>query len=993
MNYLSWNNAIINHFFNQENEEKEVILYFSEDVIKEIGLRNFPFQEDGFVQDFFCALLSGVHGTQNKDYIERILDLEKRYLDGCRGIGDIPFNYPPYLTYLLAFMLPFTSGQLQEGRRRTNFHDIVKPYFEENRFTLNYDLQIRNRLREIDHLWNRIFEWLFEINNMSYGFIEKIENPVENRKYVSKFEYHIIFRREQEDKLSEIFDKNNILPNEPLDENIIKQLLIDNAGELHLTSDTITKIRNDEYIGVKLVKRAFNYYKNWNGTNRYDYSKNIGNTTRERGFSRKKNVICLKFDQLSQNAEIKYFRIFSPDGLPEEFTLIDNERKQYQGITQSFQNPLYSTPICNCFQSLSHDIELKDNANRIKYTWRSKEFYLFKKDSQLNEWIEISQIEFNTGKTLILSKKRFYNDNLKHWLEADEIPMNHKKLFSDNTKTNLPYDWLIITVEQITKYQHPVLNELRIKPETSPKINFEKEFFHDASFYSDILPNIWIEYSEVDGEYIIAEYGDNKSIPLQKAGDSNLFSFTNEHLKFKNQDFKLKYNNIEYPRFVKIIDFDKKRTNSDIKLVQPKRNLIGNIIKSFESPKDYFQGIEHCFDRTTIQKMKLTQRNPVTRECIFINSRDSDSYTQNYNYNKLHKGNILLNYISAKGIISKYDYDCAIIHLMRNVEEVKNLKKLIRYSIYDLQNLGYIDYDAEQGVICINKSSLVVVPTESGTTLLLVGARDNKFVQNIIDFSKNGSCYIDIQESASKLLPQTIIIKFKKSNHLIVSDFAKHFNLQFKFEEQLFTQFALANAHKLDDWKMFVSKTIDLELANDFEGGEIFDIETLQFKEKPNKFVTELAFIRFENINGYKTAYRLWFKNEAYHIAEHHYGAYLFLFLYRQLKTEQHNEEKELGEINSREYIHKEQSVRLLTNVLLYDESKEWLGVPLNCALPKYYGIAFALLSGKKPDLQQYNNRLYLIYKNVPFLFCNNSLVTTLRQQFDYKNKKHQIFQ
>ena len=94
------------------------------------------------------------------------------------------------------------------------------------------------------------------------------------------------------------------------------------------------------------------------------------------------------------------------------------------------------------------------------------------------------------------------------------------------------------------------------------------------------------------------------------------------------------------------------------------------------------------------------------------------------------------------------------------------------------------------------------------------------------------------------------MIKFKKCNHTIVNDFATHFKLQFKHEVQLFTQFALANAHKLTDWQNFVNKTINLNIANDFEGGEIFNFETLQFKEKPNDFDKGLAFIRFQNWQG-----------------------------------------------------------------------------------------------------------------------------------------------
>jgi hypothetical protein len=263
MNYLEWNNAIINHFFSHENEEKEVILYFNEDLIKEIGEENFHLPEKGYLEDFFIALKKGVWGISNNDYIKRILDLEYQYSLGCRKIDNDAFNYPPYLSYILAFLLPFTSGQISEGFRMSNFHDIVKQYFESKQLTSNYVKEIKFRLVEIDHLWDSIFNWLFESNNLSLGYIERIDNPIANRKYVSKFEYHIIFRKEQEDKLSEIFDNNNILPNEPIDENKIKQLLIENAKDLHLTNDIVAKIRNDEYIGKKLVKRALKYYRNW----------------------------------------------------------------------------------------------------------------------------------------------------------------------------------------------------------------------------------------------------------------------------------------------------------------------------------------------------------------------------------------------------------------------------------------------------------------------------------------------------------------------------------------------------------------------------------------------------------------------------------------------------------------------------------------------------------------------------------------------------------
>ena len=85
MKYLEWNNAIINHYFNPENEEKEVILYFSERIIEEIGRNNFEEPEDGYVNDFYTALRLGIPGI-SKDYINRIIDLEKKYIENIRQI-------------------------------------------------------------------------------------------------------------------------------------------------------------------------------------------------------------------------------------------------------------------------------------------------------------------------------------------------------------------------------------------------------------------------------------------------------------------------------------------------------------------------------------------------------------------------------------------------------------------------------------------------------------------------------------------------------------------------------------------------------------------------------------------------------------------------------------------------------------------------------------------------------------------------------------------
>ena len=370
MTYLEWNNAIIKYFFNPGNEEKEVMLYFSEAIIEEIGNNNFISPAEGYIGDFYKALRLGVAGISNENYIKRILTLEQKYRSGCRAIDTVELEYPPYLTYLLAFMLPFTSGITQDNFTISMFHGYVKNFFESKQLTENYDRIIKNHLADIDDLWLKINEWLIEENNFSLGYLEEIR-PTAIRKYVGKFEYHILFRKEQEERLSVVFDENDILPGSAISENEVRRILVNNYQRLKLSINTKNRINDPEdYIGRKILKRALSFYKNWTGI--------IHTVEGQRGYSRNRLVLCLDFNLLNQRINLKYFRIYSINGIPEYLKLEKRggvllEDKIYQ------INSFYSNSILNCFVDLNTNIQLADNSARIKYNWKNKEFYIFKK--------------------------------------------------------------------------------------------------------------------------------------------------------------------------------------------------------------------------------------------------------------------------------------------------------------------------------------------------------------------------------------------------------------------------------------------------------------------------------------------------------------------------------------------------------------------------------------------------------------------------------------
>lgn len=982
MNYLQWNNAIINHFFNVDNEEKEVTLYFSEKIIREIGSNNFEKPEEGYLDDFFRSLRIGVNGTINTDYIKRILDLEMRFVRGTCGIAGDPFNYPPYLSYLLAFILPFTSGDIQSGFSMNNFHGIAKKYFEGNRLTADYDKHISNHLKDIDYLWDKLNNWLIEKNDFSLGYIEEINDPNPSRKYVSKYEYHILFRKEQEERLSKVFDDNNIIPDNTITEEQIRNLLIENSSFLRLSINTKDKIKQNDYIGDKIVKRALKFYNNWTGITHI--------VEGQRGYSRKKLVLCLDFNILNQRLNLKYFRALTKDALPENSTLKKSNGELINDFSQNRE--LYSNPINNCFIDLKSEVELKDQTHRVKYNWKAKEFYLFKRIPHL-DWIEISRVEFNVGKTLIICTDECYENTFKEWFESIS---GTKKLYNDNGKTLLNEGWLAFFVDNITKYPHHNLPELIPALEENPKINFDKEFYTNSLIFKDKLPTVWIENFE-NNQPISAIYVDGVEILLtqnyiiEKDEDGNelqvlinKYSFTTDHIAKNDEAFKLNCGEINTLRFLKIGDF-KKQDNNGIDTQLPKRNSIGQI-KNFET--DFTKGLEHFFTEEKISRLKPFQNLLDNQNGIFKNTIQAKSYTKQDAYNPNHLGNILINYISTKGKLTKSEFDQVVFKLLESIGSVENIKQRANNLRYQLQDIGCIDYDASNSSLCVNKSQLVIKPSNAGITILLVGARDNFLVNSVIQYADTNSITTYIQNENDELFPQVIHLKFKDCSHEIVKEFADTFGFIFK-KSGLYTQFALASHfNDISEWEQYIHPVENA--IEDFEGGYIFDIDKLLFVRKPQEFDKQLAFVKFTEISGYKTICRLWYNEISYDISNQQFGVYLYLFLYKEMiegKYKKSIEEK--GWINCREELEEKENAPKLTNIMLYDKNRKYLAVPLYCRLPRFFSMSIALLNGRKAEMKYLkienvrHKGMYLIYKNVPSLFVKNIFVN-LKQQLNY---------
>jgi hypothetical protein len=971
MNYLEWNNAIISHFFDPINEEKEVMLYFSENIIIEIGESKFEKPDRGYLQDFYEALKLGVSGIPNYNYIERILRLEQRYIDGVRAIDAVTIEYPPYFTYLLAFILPFTSGHVSQEFNMNNFHDYVQVFFEEKELCKNYDKVVKNNLFEIDRLWGKINDWLIDENNFSLGYLEEVNPPVQ-RKYVGKFEYHILFRKEQEERLSNVFDENNILPGGVISEAEIRILLANNYQQLKLSEATRSRIRDiHDYVGNIIVRRARAFYKSWNG---------ITHTVEgQRGYSRNRLALCLDFNSITRKINFKYFRIFSKEVIPENLKFQNHDEIT---ILNEFHqvNSFYSNPLINCFTNVSTACQLVDFAARSKYTWKAKDFYLFKKISNF-DWVEIPKVEYNVGKTLVVSKDQFFQENLKKWFED----ISGSKVLYNNSETQLENGWIAFTIDAISNHPHTTIEELIIDLNESPKIVFDKSFYIDGKLFKDKLPIVWLENTE-KADDIIAKYEDGSEVRLnhhttQYEGVTsfvNKFSFTNDHVnKIRlNQKFKLVCDDISTHRFLVITDF-KKIENGTIENLLLKRDEIGQMT---DAEENYFRGLEFFFKKEDTAVLILYQK---LLNDLFINQHEKLSYNNNGVYDPLHLGNILLHYISTKGQLTKKEFEDCIFSLLRDTTAAQTcMKKSATQLGYLLQDFGYLDYFPEKSHYTINKPHLVVIPRQRGTTFKLIGAIDENLMKRILAYCRqNTNVTIVIQsDTINRLLPQAIYLQLRQCRHELIKPLTTQFQIIFK-KSNLFTQFALtAIFPDISRWKTYINRTSDGEIK-DIEGGYLFDLESLKFINKPHDFDHHLSFIRFTNINGFKTIYRLWHDRISYNIPDQQLGIYLYLYLFRKIKCDNYDNcvnEKGLSNCSAEKQL--KDNAQVITNIVIYDENTNVLAVPMYCKLPRYFSISFQLLSGETPVLKYLNlngvrhKGMYHIYQNIPKLFLHNTL-------------------
>jgi len=256
-----------------------------------------------------------------------------------------------------------------------------------------------------------------------------------------------------------------------------------------------------------------------------------------------------------------------------------------------------------------------------------------------------------------------------------------------------------------------------------------------------------------------------------------------------------------------------------------------------------------------------------------------------------------------------------------------------------LDSLGYLEFNYDLRKVFVCPPALITLPDYGLPKFLLTGARTKPFLSKLKQLVHKNKNVMKIQRYAQNTgwfnLPDKIVLKTADIESL----------KQIAKELDIFVSLDNPAAWKIADFSASVG---DIEQNLKFTPREeinwkkrVFDINRLEFNYA-NEKAAEYILSEYTHPVTQQKMHWLWNGNEAA-VINRDWGRYFIL--------------NKLG-----------------VHVLIYDEAKQLLAVPVTIPLPKLIARAVALCSGTPPLLQRiesekirmYRNPLFYIYRDIP---------------------------
>lgn len=941
MKYLEWNNIISAYFFNPFNAGKDIHLYLTKNDIIGLARQNFNEEtEDEIWSDFITSIKRGVPGA-NGNIIAKakhahsknnLVGIEKA--DGTFAtIDDVPVLYPPYISYLTFIVLPLIESVDNSNLRANNYYGRLNTFLQSNHINETIGTADFSN-NQINCLWEDLENWANVKNNGDLGLFNVVPFSNANWVYVGKVFSQCVLPPKFLNRLPELFESIGLVPDTFYDDKFLQEKIKNSRTDL-IPKSTLDYLKKDDELSNSIIQTIQRQYKKWSGETHEEIKE--GTTTRK-----KRNYtiapLFLQF-KVNTNEEVIAFsyRLYSSNDYPEDLKFGEYENL-YEINGWSITLPL----------DFKEGLELKDNFNKwiAKFPNRDVRLFVSAGTFQLSNdfWIETDFLS-KTERMYLLCKndkqelikdwgKTFGNGNFKQQ-DFDGLPENYSLFWFCNPTQGLS------EISILTIY-----TEKRIELVGGLKINFR-------TYLNEFLPEVEITNSD-GNENVYLQYKDSDDkIPLFKKTSLNNHWLlpektainTDFYIKVEDETFSvnsLAYNLVSSDNTAIKVDSSKlpQRDSFGRKVAKEAEQfcLGGNIINPNKSSQRYFSTYGSLFT-STIQD---TQINIST--ATLIN----------------HNGNKLCNFLSLKGELTTEDFFKAFEFFYLNefpehqANTNYNLTKLKRVSLNFYDYIGILDYDYETKKIILNPPQFIFIPTEKGRKVLMIGARDSALIENIISTAPKHKLQVEITKqfysNERLLLPDVITIRaFQQANDAFGENSIKAFanELNIKFTTDYFPQVAMQDfSATIVDYENTLQETNE----NDYDWARyIFNPETLDFdKNETPTFDKSFSLVKYK-LNEYTYEYKLWKNNKCYKV-DMNWGRFIAL-----------------------KHFQKE--------VILFDNTRNKVAIPISTPLPRLLSEAIMLLSGKAPDFKEIDDKKYRVYENVVGIFTQNLFRLKLGQK------------
>lgn len=940
MKYLEWNNIIASYFFNPFNAGKDIHLYLTKNDIINLARLYFEIESDDEIwSDYITSLKRGIPGSSGNIIARGKYAHSKNNLVGLKKpdgtfttIDDIPVLYPPYISYLTFLVLPLIENVDINNQRSNNYYGRLNAFLQSHQIAENIGTT-DFRDNQINCLWEDLSNWANIKNNGDLGLFNVIPFSNANWVYVGKVFSQCVLPPKFLNRLPELFESIGLVPDTFYDDKFLQEKIKNSRTDL-IPKTTLDILKKNDELSNSIIQTIQRQYKKWSGESHEEIE--------EGAYIRKKRnytvaPLFLQFKVNTNDEEIKFsYRMYSSNDYPEDLKLGEHENL-YEINGWSKTLPL----------EFNEGLELKDSFNKWNAKFPSRDVRLFVSAGlfQLSNdfWIETDFLSRTERMYLLCKKdkqeiikgwgKTFINGNFKQE-DFDGLPDNYSLFWFQNPTQG------ISEISILTLY-----TKKRIELVGGLKVNFR-------TFSREYLPEVEIVNSDGNEKVYLQYKGTEDKIYLSKK-----ISHTNRWMLPENTvinaDFKIKVDDVNFSG--NELSYNLISSNNTALQVDgsnlPKRDSFGrNIATDLE---------QYCLGNNIINPMKSSQRYFSTYGSLFTSIVQENQGNITVTVFNNHNGNCLCSFLSLKSKLTTEDFFKAFeFFYLKEFQEYQtttnfNLTKLKRASLNFYDFIGILDYDYETKNIVLSPPQFIFIPTTQGRKVLLIGARDSALIETIINTAPKYNLQVEITKQFSSnerlLLPDVITIKaFKQANdtygEMCLKEFAEE--LKIKFTTEYFPQVALqdfsANINEYENTLQDIDES-DYDWAR-----YIFNTETLVFdKSETSTFDKLFSLIRYK-LNEYTYDFRLWKDNKCYQV-DMNWGRFIAL-----------------------KHVNK--------NVILFDNEKNKVAIPIETPLPRLLAKAIMLLSGKAPDFKEIEGKKYRVYENVIGIFTQNLFKLKLGQ-------------